>query len=99
MGFIAGDGLHLVFRAGHEYSFTFGATPGHLTVVVTGEAAFVYQRLGLSQEMLARHAAEWVLLLGRSAGIFILSPDQPAFAGFSRYLQPLAVPSVRPHVA
>ncbi|WP_447597859.1 hypothetical protein [Nitrospira sp. Nam80] len=98
-GLMAGDGLHLVFRAGQEYCFTFGTTPAHLTVSITTEAMFAYQRLGLSQEVLARHAAEWLLLLGRNAGVFSLSPDEPAFVGFPRYLQHHMVPSLRPHVA
>jgi hypothetical protein len=97
-GLMAGDGLHLVFRAGQEYCFTFGRTPAHVTVSVTAEAMFSYQWLGLTQEALARHAAEWLLLLGRKAGVFLLSPDQSTFAGFRRYLEHL-VPKVRPHVA
>ncbi|MEX5218502.1 MAG: hypothetical protein AB7G68_05960 [Nitrospiraceae bacterium] len=98
-GLMAGEGLHLVFRAGQQYCFTFGTIPAHLTVSITTEAIFAYQWLGLSQETLARYAAEWLLLLGRNAGVFLLAPDQPAFVGFPRYLQSHVGSSVRPNVA
>lgn len=86
-GLTAREGLHLVFRAGQEYCFTFGSTPAYLSVWVTTEAMVAYSSLGLTQDMLARHAAEWLLLWGRKSGLFILSPDQPGFLGFHHYLQ------------
>lgn len=97
-GFIVGEGLLLVFRAGQEYCFTFGATPAHLIMSVTADATYACQWSGLSQEALARHAAEWLLLLGRKAGAFTLSPNHPMFVGFIRYLQD-RIPKCRPQVA
>lgn len=86
-GLTAGEALHLVFRAGQEYCFTFGSTPAYLSVWITTEAIGAYQPLGFTQDMLARYAAEWLLLWGRRSGLFILSPDQPGFRGFDHYLQ------------
>ena len=98
-GFIAGEGLHLVFRAGQDYCFTFGSLPAHLTVSLTAEVMYAYQWAGLGQEALARHAAEWLLLLGHNSGVFNLSPDRLSFEGFTRYLQSQALPKFRPHIA
>ena len=97
-GFMIGEGLHLVFRAGQEFCFTLGTTPAQLTMLIPAQAMYAYQWLGLSQEALARHAAEWLLLLGHKAGRFTLSPDQSKFAGFMRYVED-KVPRFRPHVA
>ena len=97
-GFLLQEGLHLVFRAGQEFCFTFGTTPAHLTMSIPAEAMSSYQWLGLSQEALARYAAEWLLLLGHKAGVFTLSPDHPRFGGFTRYLED-RIPRFRPHVA
>ena len=97
-GFLLHEGLHLVFRAGQEYCFTFGTTPAHLTISIPAEATTTYQWLGLTQEALARYATEWLLLLGCKAGVFTLAPDHPRFAGFMRYLED-RIPRSRPHVA
>lgn len=97
-GFLATGGLHLVFHAGQEFCFIVGTTPAPLTMVVPVETLYAYQWLGLSLEALARHAAEWLLLLGYKAGVFTLSQEQPAFAGFTHYVES-RVPKLRTHVA
>ena len=97
-GFLVGDNLHLVFRAGQEFCFTIGSAPACLIVSLPAESVYAYQWLGLSQEALARHAVEWLLLLGYKAGVFSLSPSQPKFAGFKTYLES-RVPKFQPHVA
>jgi hypothetical protein len=97
-GFVAGGGLHLVFRMGQEFCFTVGTTPVQLTMLIPAEALAAYQWLDLAQEALARYAAEWVLLLGYQAGTFTLWPEKLAFAGFIRYVEG-RMPKFHPHVA
>jgi hypothetical protein len=97
-GFVAGGGLHLVFRTGQEFCFTVGTTPAQLTMLIPAEALGAYQWLDLAQEALARYAAEWVLLLGHQAGTFTLRPEKLPFAGFTRYVED-RMPKFHPRVA
>ena len=97
-GFIAGQGLHLVFRAAQEYCFTWGTRPAYLTMSITARAMAAYRWTGLNKDILARSAAEWLLVLGHMSGSFELCPDQRLFRGFVRYLED-RMPTLRPHVA
>jgi hypothetical protein len=98
-GIVVNEGLHLVFRAGRHYCFTYGSTPAQITVMVTAEAATTYKWSGVTEETLARYAAEWMLLCGHKSGAIILSPDQPVFVHFHRYVQDHVLLNTRPHVA
>ena len=97
-GFVAGGTLHLVFRTGQEFSFTVGGLAAYLTILIPADALYACQWLGLAQEALARHAAEWVLLLGYQTGAFMLSPEKGPFVGFTRYME-VRVLGFHPHVA
>jgi hypothetical protein len=86
-GMVASEGLHLVFRAGRHFCFTYGTIPAQITVMVDAKVSSSYKWLGLTEEMLARHAAEWMLLRGKKTGAIVLSADQPGTLQFDHYFQ------------
>ena len=98
-GMVASEGVHLVFRAGQHFCFTYGSTPAQITVMVGASVASSYKWVGLTEEVIARRAAEWMLLRGIKTGAIVLTADQPAVLQFHQYLQKHLLPQVRPHVA
>ncbi len=98
-GMVASDGLHLVFRAGQHFCFTYGTIPAQITVMVDRNVASSYKWMGLTEEALARRAAEWMLLRGIKTGAMVLSADQPAVVQFHRYLQTHLLSQAQPHLA
>ncbi len=98
-GMVASDGLHLVFRAGHHFCFTYGTTPAQITVMVDANVASSYKWVGLTEEVIARRAAEWMLLRGIKTGAIVLSADQPAILQFHQYLKTHLLPQDQPNVA
>jgi len=96
---VASDGMHLVFRAGQHFCFTYGTTPAQITVMVDANVASSYKWIGLTEEMIARHAAEWMLLNGIKMGAIVLSADQPASLQFHQYLKTHLLRQDQPHVA
>lgn len=98
-GLVASEGVHLVFRAGHHFCFTYGTTPAQITVMVEANVVSSYKWLGMTEEMLARSAAEWMLLRGVRTGALVLSQDQPALVQFHQYLRTHVLPQSQPDVA
>jgi hypothetical protein len=74
----------LVFRYGYEYVFIHGET-SMLTVTLSTTAINLFSRYNMESDDLAKQAAEWAVLEGRSSGIVDLGPESEDFSEFCRY--------------
>jgi len=96
-GLIAPDGPQLVFRLAYQYVFAFGAASDSVTVTVTLHTQRLFAWSGFAPELLARHAAEWVMLRGRGEKVIALALDQPQFPDFFEYVRMHLVPTTVPN--
>jgi hypothetical protein len=67
------SGSWLVFRSGHEYVFIQGETSDFLTVKVPVTAMNMFEQYAVTEEDVARLAAEWALYCKRTRKIVDLS--------------------------
>ncbi|MBX3234940.1 MAG: IBR domain-containing protein [Nitrospiraceae bacterium] len=86
-GVVAPDGPQLVFRLAYQYVFAFGAASDSVTVLVTLNTQRLFAWAGFAPELLARHAAEWIMLRGRGEKVIALALDQPQFPDFFEYVR------------
>lgn len=87
-GYVASQGLHLLFKDGREYVFSYGPSLATLTVVFT--CAMRARFATVPADDLAKAVAGRALLLGRTAGVVDLS-DRVTRVACS---EPLDVPPI-----
>jgi hypothetical protein len=83
-GMVSREGIRLLFRGGNEYLFSYGNSVTTLTVVLAAHTVDVFGSYGLGPDILAKRAAEWVLLKGQCTGTVDLSLENPTCAEFYR---------------
>lgn len=68
------SGSWLVFRSGHEYMFIHGETSDFLTVKVSVTDMNMFKQYEMTEEDVAKLAAEWVSIPNEGTGLWILVP-------------------------
>jgi hypothetical protein len=65
-GFRSRDGVILIFRGGYEYKFCYGPSIQTISIVLSSAAVNLWGTHGVSDDQLAKIAAEWALLCGHT---------------------------------
>ena len=66
-GFRSRDGVILLFRGGYEYKFSYGPSIQTLNIVLSSAAVNLWGTHDVSDDQLAKIAAEWALLCGHTS--------------------------------
>jgi hypothetical protein len=75
----------LVFRCGNEYVFTHGEAAGILIVTLSTTATKMLRKYDVSEEELARQAAEWLVFTKRSNGAVDFTSSSDDLSEFRQY--------------
>lgn len=84
-GFQSRDGVILLFRGGYEFKFSYGPSLQTLTVVLSSAAVNLWSTHNVTDDQLAKIAAEWSLLCGRTTKRVHLGIPAEEFADFYLY--------------
>ena len=84
-GFRSREGVILLFRGGYEFKFSYGPSIQTLTVVLSSAAVNLWASHGVSDDQLAKLAAEWCLLCGNTKKQVHLGIPAEEFADFYLY--------------
>ncbi|MCI1280285.1 MAG: hypothetical protein LKG23_15010 [Nitrospira sp.] len=84
-GFRSRDGVILLFRGGYEFKFSYGPSVQMLTVVLSSASVNLWGTHGVTDEQLAKLAAEWILLRGNTVSRVHLGLPAEEFADFYLY--------------
>ena len=84
-GFRSRDGVILLFRGGYEFKFSYGPSVQTITIVLSSAAVNLWGTHNVHEEQLAKIAAEWALLCGRTGNSVHLGIPAEEFADFYLY--------------
>lgn len=84
-GFRSREGVILLFRGGYEFKFSYGPSLQTVTVVLSSASVNLWSTHGVSDEQLAKIAAEWTLLCGNTKKRVHLGIPAEEFADFYLY--------------
>ncbi len=84
-GFRSREGVISLFRCGHEFKFSYGPSTHTITVVLSSAAVNLWGTHGVTDEQLAKMAAEWTLLCGNLKKPVNLGIASEEFADFYLY--------------
>jgi hypothetical protein len=84
-GFRSREGVILLFRGGYEFKFSYGPSLQTLTVVLSSASVNLWGTHGVTEEHLAKIAAEWSLLRGNTNKRVHLGIPAEEFADFYLY--------------
>ncbi len=94
IGMVAASGFQLVFRLAQRYVLTYDPYRSAITVVLSARLIVMGQTYGLTDEAMAKHAAEWTLLSGNSSDTLTLVPQRQEFLDFTGYLNSIVLPKL-----
>lgn len=84
-GFRSRDGVILLFRGGYEFKFSYGPSIRTITIVLSSAAVNLWSTHNVNDDQLAKLAAEWALLCGRTERQVHLGIPAEEFADFYLY--------------
>ncbi|MBS0168923.1 MAG: hypothetical protein JSR62_01100 [Nitrospira sp.] len=84
-GFRSREGVISLFRCGQEFKFSYGPSTHTITVVLSSAAVNLWSTHGVTDEQLAKMAAEWTLLCGNLKKPVTLGISSEEFADFYLY--------------
>ena len=84
-GFRSREGVLLLFRGGYEFKFSYGPSIQTLTIVLSSAAVNLWGTHDVKDDQLAKIAAEWALLCGRTGKQVHLGIPAEEFADFYLY--------------
>ena len=86
-GYVARQGVRILFSDRREYVLTYGPSLSTLTVLLSWSALTQFAPFHRSSAELAAHVAEWALLTGCVEGTVELYPDSAVLADCYEYLR------------
>lgn len=84
-GFRSREGVSLLFRGGYEFKFSYGPSIQIITIVLSSAAVNLWGTHDVTDDQLAKIAAEWALLCGHKDGQVHLGIPSEQFADFYLY--------------
>ncbi|MDR4480736.1 MAG: hypothetical protein R3B37_13465 [Nitrospira sp.] len=84
-GFRSREGVILLFRGGYEFKFSYGPSLHTVTVVLSSASVNLWSTHGVTEDQLAKMAAEWSLLCGKATRRVHLGIPAGEFADFYLY--------------
>lgn len=84
-GFRSREGVLLLFRGGYEFKFTYGPSIQTITIILSSAAVNLWSTHDVTDDRLAKIAAEWALLCGRTGKQIHLGIPAEEFADFYLY--------------
>ena len=84
-GFRSREGVLLLFRGGYEFKFSYGPSIQTITIVLSSAAVNLWSTHDVKDDQLAKIAAEWALLCGRTDKQVHLGIPAEEFADFYLY--------------
>jgi hypothetical protein len=85
LGLRSREGVIPLFRGGHEFKFSYGPSTRTVTVVLSSASVNLWGTHGVTEEQLAKLAAEWTLLCGNTKKPVHLGIPAEEFADFYLY--------------
>ncbi|MBI4000943.1 MAG: hypothetical protein HY348_04075 [Nitrospira defluvii] len=84
-GFRSQEGVILLFRGGYEFKFSYGPSVQTITIVLSSAAVNLWSTHDVTDDQLAKIAAEWALLCGHTSRQVHLGIPAEEFADFYLY--------------
>ncbi len=84
-GFRSREGVLLLFRGGYEFKFSYGPSIHTITIVLSSAAVNLWGTHDVTDDQLAKIAAEWALLCGHTSKQVHLGIPADEFADFYLY--------------